>query len=73
MRGTSKVTSSRNLRFGKGGTDHMVKPQAAGKAASGRTGKIETPAPGAKAARGGGHAPVPGRSLPARGGRTGPR
>src|SRR6516164_9660989 len=39
--------------FAKGGKAHMVKPQAAGPDAPGRTGKVQTPAPGARSARGG--------------------
>jgi hypothetical protein len=38
---------------GKGSPNKMFGQQSAGKAASGRSGKIQSPAPGAKSARGG--------------------
>ena len=70
----SKGERQRGTTFAKGGhTRLMFGKQAAGPAKSGQTGKNQTPAPGAKAARGGGHAPVPGKSLTAKPGRSGPR
>jgi hypothetical protein len=58
----------------------MVPPQAAGPAKAGITGKNQTAAPGAKAARGGGgnignalRARPGGQAVPAKGGATGPR
>ena len=46
----------RSKQFAKGGSgpaNHMVGKQAAGKVTPGRTGKIQTTAPGAKSAAGG--------------------
>jgi hypothetical protein len=73
MKPKPKSSVQRSATFNEGGTTKMHKQQAAGAARSGRTGKVQTAAPGAKRAVGGGHAPVPGRALPAKPGRTGPR
>jgi hypothetical protein len=70
----SKQKSEHPASFGKGGPSHMFSQQAAGRATAGRTGKIQSPAPGAKAARGG--LPTrggPSVSKPAAPGHTGPR
>jgi hypothetical protein len=69
MRGTQV----RNTQFGKGGSTRMFKQQAAGPAKAGQTGKNQTSASGAKAAKGGPKSKVPGRSVTARAGRTGVR
>ena len=69
MRGTQV----RNTQFGKGGSARMFKQQAAGPAKAGQTGKNQTSAPGAKAAKGGPKSKVPGRSVTAKGGATGVR
>ena len=69
MRGTQV----RNTQFGKGGSARMFKQQAAGPAKRGITGKAQSPAPGAQAAKGGAKSKVPDRTLPARAGRTGVR
>ena len=69
MRGTQV----RNTQFGKGGFARMFKQQAAGPAKAGQTGKNQTSAPSAKAAKGGPKSKVPGRALPAKGGATGVR
>jgi hypothetical protein len=49
----TKKDTQHGATFAKGGKAHMVKPKAAGPDAPGRTGKVETPAPGAKSAKGG--------------------
>jgi hypothetical protein len=69
----SKQKSEHPASFGKGGPSHMFSPQAAGRATAGRTGKIQSPAPGKRAAAGG--PPTRGASLskPAAAGQTGPR
>ena len=69
MRGTQV----RNTQFGKGGSARMFKQQAAGPAKRGITGKAESPAPGAKAAKGGPKSKMPDRSVTAKGGATGVR
>jgi hypothetical protein len=69
----TKRSSERGASFAKGGNDRMFGKQAAGPARPARTGKVPTAAPGAKSARGGGSAPVPGRALSAKAGRTGVR
>jgi hypothetical protein len=69
----SKRDRQRGAVFAKGGDDHMFKKQAAGVAKSGRTGMAQSPAPGARAARGGGKSKVPDRVLPAKASRTGVR
>jgi hypothetical protein len=69
MRGTQ----IRNTRFGKGGSARMFKQQAAGPAKRGITGKAQSPAPGAKAAKGGGKTELSGRAMPAKRGATGVR
>jgi hypothetical protein len=67
-----KTSVQRPVTYVEGGATKMHKQQAAGPARPGRTGKVQTAAPGAKRAMGGGHAPVPGRALPAKAGRTAP-
>jgi hypothetical protein len=69
MRGTQV----RNTQFGKGASARMFKQQAAGPAKAGQTGKNESVAPEARAAKGGPKSKVPGRALPAKGGATGVR
>jgi hypothetical protein len=69
MRGTQV----RNTQFGKGGSARMFKQQAARPAKAGQTGRNESVAPGAKAAKGGPKSKVPDRVLSAKGGRTGVR
>jgi hypothetical protein len=69
----SKTSAQRILQYAEGGPNKlMFGPQAAGPAKSGRTGKIQTPAPGAKFAKGGKSVDTGGRSVPAKAGRTGP-
>ena len=58
--------------FAKGGKDKMFKPQAAGAAAPARTGKIQSPAPGAKSAAGGPQQRGHSKSTPALAGHSGP-
>jgi hypothetical protein len=70
---SSKHQSERGAKFAKGGKDKMFPEQAAGPARPRQTGKNQTPAPGAKAARGGGKVHVSGQSVPAKPGATGPR
>jgi hypothetical protein len=69
----TKTSTQHGRQFAKGGSGHMVGKQAAGPARAAHTGKVPTAAPGAKSARGGAHAPVPGRALSAKPGRTGVR
>jgi hypothetical protein len=71
VRSTPKIDRERDTgTFAKGGegrANHMVKPQAAGPAKPGRVGKVETPAPGAKAAKGGPKTGGYGLALPRQG------
>jgi hypothetical protein len=69
----SKRDRQHNAVLAKGGRGHMFRKQAAGPAKRGITGKAQTLAPGAKAARGGTKSKVPDRVLPARAARTGVR
>src|SRR4029453_4447899 len=69
MRGTQV----RNPQFGKGGSARMFKQQAAGPAKCGITGKAQSPAPGAKPAKGGGKTELSGRGVRAKGGAPGGR
>jgi hypothetical protein len=70
----TKTSVQHGAAYARGGQTKMAKPQAAGPQKPGGTAHaVKGGAPGAKAARGGGHAPVPGRSLSAKGGRTGVR
>jgi hypothetical protein len=72
----TKRDRQRPAALAKGGQDKMFKEQAAGPAKSGITGKAQTAAPGAKAAKGGGQIGqlhTGGRSVPAKPGATGPR
>jgi hypothetical protein len=48
----SKRQSERGAAFAKAGRAKMFGPQSAGSDAPGRTGKVQTPAPGARSARG---------------------
>jgi hypothetical protein len=67
---TPKKETAHRAAGAKGGSTHMLPKQAAGPAAPGRSGKIPSPAPGAKSAKGG--PPTRGVSLatPAKPGRT---
>ena len=47
------VDTQRGAALAKGGPAKMFGPQSAGPDAPGRTGKVETPAPGGRSARGG--------------------
>jgi hypothetical protein len=62
----------RDASYAEGGTGKMVRPQSAEQAKSGRTGKVQSPAPGKRAAAGG---PKTSRDVslvqPAKPGRTG--
>ena len=49
----SKQLSEHGKAFAKGGADKMFGQQSAGKAKPAMTGKSQTPAPGAKSAKGG--------------------
>ena len=60
-------------RLAKGGTTKMFGKQAAGPDAPERTGKVETPAPGARSARGGKHKSKPQAAQSAKAGATGAR
>src|SRR5262245_21332913 len=66
-----KRESQRGTTFARGGNDRMFKEQAAGPAKPGQTGKNQSPAPGARAARGGPKVHAGGRSVPASPGSTG--
>ena len=67
----SKQKSERNTQFAEGGSGRMVKQQAAGAAKPGITGKIQSPAPGAKAAKGGSRtSSAPSLAVPAKAGHT---
>jgi hypothetical protein len=69
-----KTKSARPVRYARGGNEHTFPQQAAGPQKPGSTAhKVKGSAPGAKSAKGGGPAPVPGRALSAKGGRTGVR
>jgi len=65
-------TTQRRVVFGKGGKDKMFKPQAAGPAKPGRTGKVQTAAPGEQGASSGTMARSGGLASPAPPSRTGP-
>jgi hypothetical protein len=70
----SKIEKSdSNPSFASGGNTRMFKEQTAGPAKPGMTGKKQSPAPGAKAAKGGDPPRAGGLSNPARAGRTGGR
>jgi len=69
----TKKESQHKAQFGRGGKTHMLPEQAAGPTAAGRTGKRETPAPGARFARGGGKKISYSSSVPATPGITGSR
>jgi hypothetical protein len=51
----SKRDRQHGAAFARGGDDHMFRKQAAGPAKRGITGKAQSPAPGARAAKGGKH------------------
>jgi hypothetical protein len=71
---TPKTSVQRPRAYAEGGSTRMAKPQAAGPQKPGGTAhNVKGSAPGAKSAKGGGHAGVPGRVLAAKGGRTGVR
>ena len=72
VRATPKTEKQRGARYAQGGDDKMFKPQSADPQKPGITGKNQTPAPGAKAAKGGPPARGYGLSLPAQPGRTAP-
>jgi hypothetical protein len=72
MKPTPKVEKQRGARYAQGGDDKMFKPQSAGPQKPGITGKNQTKAPGAKAARGGPKNTGFGLSLPAAAGKTAP-
>jgi hypothetical protein len=67
-----KKDAVRSARYAEGGDDRMFRQQAAGPAPSGRTGKTQTAAPGAKSAKG--EPPTRGVAgvVPATPGRTAP-
>jgi hypothetical protein len=73
MKPRSKAERLRDRDFAEGGTTRMAKPQAAGPVKPGRTGKVQSPAPGKRAAAGG---PKTSRdvslAVPAKPGRTAP-
>ena len=70
----TKTSVQHGAAFAKGGSTKMAKPQSAGPQKPGSTAHaVKGGAPGAKSAKGGGHAPVPGRTLLAKGGRIGVR
>src|SRR5215472_12417969 len=60
-----KASVQRRAVFGKGGTTRMFRPQAAGPATAGRTGKTQNVAPGAKRPVGGPRISGHSLSLPA--------
>jgi hypothetical protein len=68
----SKRDRQHDAAFAKAGNTKMHKPQAAGLAKSGQTGKAQTPAPGAKRASGGPRTTGYSLALPAVGGHTAP-
>jgi len=71
---TPKTGRQLHTPFARGGQTKMAGPQAANpQKPAGTAHNVKGGAPGARAAKGGGHAPVPGRSLPAKAGRTAPR
>jgi hypothetical protein len=69
----TKKEAQRDVRIAKGGKTRMFGKQAAGTDRPGNTGKDQSPAPGAKFARGGREKPFAGGfAKPARAGSTGP-
>jgi hypothetical protein len=75
MRGNvdkSKKESQRDTTFARGGRAKMFKQQAAGPDRPGNVGKDQSPAPGAKYARGGPKVSAGGFARRAIGGHTGP-
>jgi hypothetical protein len=72
MKPSPKVDKQRGARYAQGGGDKMFKPQSAGPQKPGITGKNQTPAPGAKAARGGPRTTGHSVSAPAKAGHTAP-
>jgi hypothetical protein len=58
--------------YAEGGSGKMVRPQAAGPAKAGITGKIQSPAPGKRAAAGGPKTHGVAVSTPAKAGHTSP-
>jgi hypothetical protein len=67
-----KKSTQRDVEFAEGGSTRMFKPQAAGPDRPGNTGKDQSPAPGARAAKGGPKNQGYGLALPAVGGHTAP-
>jgi len=67
-----KMSVRQPAKLAKGGTDKMFKPQAAGPAKPGQTGKQQRPAPGAQGALGGAMPRSGGVSKPAAPAHTGP-
>jgi len=63
-----KKSTPRAADLAEGGSTKMFKPQAAGPKVPGRTGKVQSPAPGAKRAEGGGKTPrtIGGEAFPAK-------
>jgi hypothetical protein len=68
----SRGETERRTAGVKGGADKMFKKQSAGPAKAGQTGKNQTPAPGAKSAKGGPLIRGVSLSKPAAKGRTAP-
>jgi hypothetical protein len=68
-----KQKTARDVRFAEGGSDKMVRPQAAGPAPAGRTGKMFSAASGKRAATGGSRtSSAPALATPSKPGRTAP-
>jgi len=73
MKPRSKAERLADTSYAEGGTGKMAKPQAAGPVKPGRTGKIQSPAPGPQRAAGGGKTPrAVSLAVPAKAGRTAP-
>jgi hypothetical protein len=64
--------TQRGASYARGGDDKMFGKQAAGPDTPGRTGKVQTPAPGAQRAVGGPQTSGHSRSVPAAAGHTAP-
>jgi hypothetical protein len=69
----SKRQSERGAAFAKAGRAKMFGPRSGGPDSPGRTGKVETPASGARSARGGKHKTKPQAAQSAKAGATGAR
>lgn len=70
MKPKPKQKSERDVQFAKGGNTPMHSKQAAGAAKGGHSGKVQSPAPGAKAASGGPRTSGLSLSTPAKAGHT---